>query len=254
MSTSVSSAAVIQTVRTTLGVSQRLADDVVEAFVNHVARPFEESLSKLHGRDLAARNPFVYAALGTRNVNDWVDRVLRDKETSAVEGYVGTWMEEVSRITSGGFKPGSGVDLQLDRPGNVIELYAIQSTNNTKNSGGTKRDIQALEAAARPLRTARRHVDLYVGYLFGRKKTADSGGVTRLSSDDFWKKVTRVDGFLPKLLSASNDLSILMTQAKQGDVNRIRTEAVAMFADPNRDLRLDVVLNPPPLARQRRSS
>jgi len=180
--------------------------------------------------------------------------VLLDKETSAVEGYIGTWMEEVSRIMSGGFKPGSGVDLQLQRPGNVIELYAIQSTNNTKNSGGSKRDVEALETAARPLRTARRHVDLYVGFLFGRKKTTTSRGVTRLSSKDFWEQVTGSDGFLPKLLSASNDLSVLMTQAAQGDVTRIRTEAVAMFADPNRDLRLDVVLNPPALPRRRRSS
>ncbi len=250
----VSTGAIVQTVATTLGVPASHAAEVVEAFVDHVARPFDEKLSKLHGRDLAARNPFVYAALGTRNVDDWVDRVLRDKETSAVEGYIGTWMEEVSRIMSGGSKPGSGVDLQLDRPGNVIELYAIQSTNNTKNSGGSKRDIEALETAARPLRTARRHVDLYVGYLFGRRKTAVSRGVTRLSSDDFWKQVTGVNGFLPKLLSASNDLSVLMTQAAQGDVNRIRTEAVAMFADHNRDLRLDVVLNPPALPRRRRSS
>jgi hypothetical protein len=46
-------------------------------------------------------------------------------ETSALEGHIGTFMEEVARIVSGGVKPGSGVDLQLEHGGEDVSLYAI---------------------------------------------------------------------------------------------------------------------------------
>jgi hypothetical protein len=52
----------------------------------------------------------IYTARGTTTVDEWVDRALEDWETSAIEGHIGTWMEEVARIVSGGVKPGSGVD------------------------------------------------------------------------------------------------------------------------------------------------
>ena len=67
-------------------------------------------------------------------MGDWV---LEDRETSAIEGHLGTWQEELARIASHGIKPGSGVDLQLERSG-VVELYAIQSARNTKSSGGRR--------------------------------------------------------------------------------------------------------------------
>ena len=79
----------------------------------------------------------IYTARGATTVGEWVDRRLEDSETSAIEGHLGTWQEEVSRIVSGGVKPGSGVDLQSTRFG-VEELYAIQSAPNTKSAGGTR--------------------------------------------------------------------------------------------------------------------
>lgn len=70
--------------------------------------------------------------------------MLADKETSAVEAHIGTWLEEVARIVSGGIKPGSGVDLHVQGVDGVVQLYAIQSAPNTKNAGGRKSDIEAL--------------------------------------------------------------------------------------------------------------
>jgi len=92
----------------------------------------------------------IYTARGVTSVEDWVDGVLADKETSAIEGHLGTWMEEVARIVSGGFKPGSGVDLQRDRPDDpqTVELYAIQSAPSTKNAGSRRSDVNALRTAA----------------------------------------------------------------------------------------------------------
>ncbi len=107
-----------------LGVSIQVAQKVVEAFERHVAAPLEANLSRLKGRDLPRRNPMIYTTRGATTIREWVDRYLEDRETSAIEGHLGTWQEEVARIVSGGVKPGSGVDLQLER-GGTIELYAI---------------------------------------------------------------------------------------------------------------------------------
>ena len=112
----------------------------------------------------------IYTLRGTTTVDEWVQRALDDWETSAIEGHIGMWMEEVARIVSGGFKPGSGVDLQVETPGDppVVALYAIQSASNTKSAGGSRSDVEALRRSASVLRASRRVVELYVGVLHGR--------------------------------------------------------------------------------------
>jgi hypothetical protein len=87
-----------------LGVPRATADTTVRAFEEIVAKPLQQNLTKLKGRDLAKTNPMIYTVRGTRTVRDWLDRVLEDKETSAVEAHIGTWMEEVAVIISGGVK------------------------------------------------------------------------------------------------------------------------------------------------------
>lgn len=183
-----------------LGVIPQHAEKIVQAFDDFVARPLESNLRKLSGRDLAKRNPMIYTARGTTAVHDWVDRVLADKETSAIEAHLGTWMEEVARIVSGGIKPGSGVDLQRDRPDDpsVVELYAIQSAPNTKNAGGRRSDVNSLRAAAAVLRAGRRRVELNIAVLSGRRQSAPlraDPNIIVLGSDEFWEKVSGVPDF-----------------------------------------------------------
>jgi hypothetical protein len=49
--------AVVPAIRAALGVSHKQADRIVQAFDDFVAKPLEANLKKLHGRDLAKRNP-----------------------------------------------------------------------------------------------------------------------------------------------------------------------------------------------------
>src|SRR6266849_632882 len=160
--------AIVPAVRAALGLSHKLSDQIVEAFDNFVAKPLEANLKSLHGRDLAKRNPMIYTARGTDSAEVWAELVLVDKETSAIEAHIGTWLEEVARIVSGGIKPGSGVDLQTQDPNGVVQLYAIQSAPNTKNAGGRKSDSEALRRGARPLRGHRQRVELNIAVLSGR--------------------------------------------------------------------------------------
>ena len=243
----------IATVASELDVDAVKATEIVTAFERHVAMPLQENLQRLKGRDLAKRNPMIYTSRGAKTVQGWVDRYLEDRETSAIEGHIGTWQEEVARIVSGGFKPGSGVDLQLERAG-VIELYAIQSAPNTKSAGGAKADRDALRAAAGALRASRRPVHLNVAVLSGRRKSTPmpaDPSIMHVGSDDFWERVSGVPDFRARLLRATTHLSELLRGRAQSEVDRIHAEAEAAFGDGRGNLDLDKLAYPPSAKRGR---
>jgi hypothetical protein len=246
----------VSAVQTALGVDAQKADAIVTAFDQYVAKPLAANLTKLRGRDLAKRNPMIYAVRGVTSVDEWVDRVLEDKETSAIEGHIGTWQEEVARIVSGGFKPGSGVDLQRDQPGNtsVIELYAIQSAPNTKSSGGRRSDVDALHKGAAALRASKRPVEMNIAVLSGRSTTrplrADPNVVV-LASDDFWGKVSGISDFRARLIRVTSILSVLIEGRAAVEVARIKKEAKQLFDDGQGGLKLDALADPPTLPRRR---
>jgi hypothetical protein len=249
------SADLITSVAAELGVGAPMAEEIVAAFERHVAVPLQENLQRLKGRDLAKRNPMIYTSRGAKTVREWVDRYLEDRETSAIEGHLGTWQEEVARIVSEGFKPGSGVDLQLERAG-VIELYAIQSAPNTKSAGGAKADRDALRAAAGALRASKRPVHLNVAVLSGRRRSTPmraDPSIMHVGSDDFWERVSGVPDFRARLLRATTRLSELLRGRAQVEVDRIHAEAEAAFGDGRGDLDLAKLAYPPAAVRKRRA-
>jgi hypothetical protein len=214
-------------------------------------------LKNLHGRDLAKRNPIIYTVRGAVTVDEWADQVLADKETSAIEAHIGTWLEEVARIVSGGIKPGSGVDLQIQGPDGVVQLYAIQAAPNTKNAGGRKSDIEALRRGARPLLGHRQRVELNVAVLGGRAKTAPmrtNPDITVLSSDDFWERVSGIPDFRARLLRTSTILAWLIKRRSQDEMARIKAEAVALFSDAEGLLDLEKITNAPRTAREEKQA
>ena len=189
------------------------AERVVATFEKFVAEPIVERVKKITPTNVARRNPYAYAARGITSIAEWTGRAADDIEASSLEGLVGTWLEEVAIIVSGGVKPGGGVDLQVERndaDGPVVELYAIQSTTNTKNAGGARSDEAALETSAQVLRAGRRHVDLFLGYVHGRKRTTVLRGVTRMASAAFWDKLSGQDGFQHRLYRATAAMSALL--------------------------------------------
>lgn len=245
--------AIVPAVRAALGLSERQTDRIVQAFDDFVARPLAANLTKLHGRDLAKRNPMIYTTRGVETVEEWADQVLADKETSAIEGHIGTWLEDVARLVSGGIKPGSGVDLQIADADGVVRLYAIQSAPNTKNAGGRKSDIEALRRGARPLRAHRQRVDLYVAVLGGRARTAvmrENSDITVLSSDDFWERVSGIPDFRARLLRATTILAWLVKRRSKEETDRIKREAVELFSDEEGKLDLEALANAPRTKRE----
>jgi hypothetical protein len=245
--------AIVDAVRAALGLPERLAERIVDAFDNFVAQPLAANLTKLHGRDLAKRNPIVYTVRGVEYVEDWADQVLADKETSAIEAHIGTWLEEVARLVSGGVKPGSGVDLQITDSEGVVQLYAIQTAPNTKNAGGRKSDIEALRRGARVLRNQRQRVELNIAVLGGRAKTGvmrEHADIVVLSSDDFWERVSGIQDFRARLVRATTILAWLVKRRSEEETDRIKREAVELFGDGDGKLDLEILANPPRTARE----
>ena len=246
--------AMVPAVQAVLAVTWDQAEKITKAFDDFVAQPQEANLRRLTAHDLAARNPMIYTARGTRTVEEWVDRVLMDKETSAIEGQLGTWQEEVAGIVSGGIKPGNGVDLQLEAADGVIHLYAIQTSSNTKNSGGRKTDVASLKRAARPLRASKRFVEMNIAVLRGRAKTGampSEPDITVVGSDDFWGRVSGIPDFRVRLLKVSMILSPLVRKRAADEVTRIKAEALALFSDADGGLKLDALADPPKRTRRK---
>jgi hypothetical protein len=241
-------------VAATLGVRTTVADAIVAAFERHVAEPLRQNLEAIDAYKLAKRNPMIYTARGATTVDQWVDRRLEDWETSAIEGHLGTWQEEIARIVSGGVKPGSGVDLQLTRAG-VEELYAIQSAPNTKSAGGRRSDVQALRQGAAALRASRRPVEMYIAVLSGQRTSrplTQDPNVIVLASDEFWHRVSGSADFRRRLIKTTAILSGLVAARAASEVARIRAEAHSVFGDTSGNLDLAKLADPP--ARPRRRS
>lgn len=235
----VSSDSLVQPIADTLEIDLSRARRVIEAFERFVAVPLAERIQSIPPKEIAARNPFVYAALGASSLADWVDRVVADKLTSTAEGFVGNFLEEVARILCDGTKVGSGVDLQRDLSDEDTEIFAIQSTTNTKNAGGRRSDLQGLDKAAGVLRAQRRHVTKFVAYLFGRQRTTQIGDVTHLSSEDFWLRISGQEAFLPKLLQACVVLSPLYLERLTVREGVLKEQVASAYGDGSGRIRYE---------------
>ena len=238
-----------------LEVDDEKARKIVEAFDAQIARPIEKKFADLQPHDLTKRNPYFHAVLGTTSVDDWVDRALADLETSALESHVGKWLEDVARIMSGGFKPGSGVDVQRQIGDDTAELYSLQMAGNTKSSGGSQAEISNLQRAAAPLRTHGMRVTTIVGVIYGRKSSKSPGAdpnILKPSSIELWERLTGQKDFLPRLLAASRLLSVLVSARARDEAERLKIEAVRTFAADDGTLDLGKLIEPPPRPRRRK--
>lgn len=241
-----------------LQVDDDTARKIVEAFDTQIARPVEKKFAGLQPHDLTKRNPYFYAVLGVTSVEDWVDRALADLETSALESHVGKWLEDVARIMSGGFKPGSGVDVQRQIDDDTVELYSLQMAGNTKSSGGSQQEITNLRQAAAPLRThGGMRVTTIVGVMFGRKSSrppkADAN-ILKPSSNELWEMLTGQKGFLPRLLAVARLLSVLVSARAHDEAERLKIDAVRTFAAGDGTLDLGKLIEPPSRTRRRRKA
>jgi hypothetical protein len=135
-------------------------------------------------------------------------------------------------------------DLQLEDENGVVHLFAIQAAPNTKNAGSRRSDVESLKRAARPLRANRQRVSMNIAILAGQTTTRTLGSdsaITVLASDDFWHRVSGIPDVRTRILRASTILAWLVKARSRDEVERIKTEARAIFGDEDGRLNLEAL-------------
>jgi len=137
---------------------------------------------------------------------------LADCETSALEGHLETWLDDLVRVWWRGAKPGSGVDLRVGRAsGTECETASVVAARMSKLYAGW------------------RIVEPYVAVLRAkpsRQLRADPGS-TKRASDDLWEMVSGAPDFGPRSLQASTVLAAPVAGRRaSADVARIQAGSI----------------------------
>lgn len=197
-----------------LGIAKEKAELIVLAFTEEFVEPLAVKLRSLSIKKIiATKNPYLYRSSGITSCEDLVDRAFSDYVSSSVETYYGSFFEAIARIVSGGVKPATGGEIDLDirrHATKIAELYAIKSGPKGFNSSSMKRAIEELNSAARRLRQDGWRTDKFIIAAYGRKtRGKPRGDIEVLSSKEFWERISNDPDFYTKLLAACAQLSPL---------------------------------------------
>ncbi len=227
------------------GYNGELARNVLEGLRSHFIASLQQTLQRKTFRQLIARkNPYLYRTSGIVTIEQLVDRALTDFVSSSTEGTFGNALDWIARRLPGNM-PATGGEADLQRVvGNSAEIYTIKSGPAGFNAASWETTKDKMLSAKTSLEHSGYQVTLYVGFVYGRKKTTSDPvtGIVRLASKEFWSKITDDTEFYRKLLNACGCLAPLynadVTEARE----RLLIEATAKFADGDR-INWDKILN-----------
>jgi len=229
-----------------LGVSFEKAEKIVSAFITEFVEPLEEKLQALRIKKIiSTKNPYLYRSSGIKSCEELVDRAFRDYVSSSVETFYGSFFEAIACILSGGVKPATAGEIDLDirrHDQHVAELYAIKSGPKGFNSSSLKKAIEELNSAARKLRQDGWRTDKFIVAAYGRKRRGKPrGDIEVLSSKEFWERLSSDENFYAKLLEACGKLAPLYSADLEEPREKLLGEAHDLFCDGD-DIDWDRVL------------
>ncbi len=214
------------------GYDGELARNVLFGLRDHFINSLETTLRTRTFRQLIARkNPYLYRSSGILFIDELVDRALTDFVSSSTEGTFGSALDRVARRLPGN-TPATGGEADLQRiKGDVAEIYTIKSGPAGFNSASWTTTKNNMLRAKTSLELAGYRVQLYVGFVYGRKVTSTdrNSGIVRLSSKEFWGKITGDPGFYRKLLDACACIAPLYQADIQAARERLLSEAILHF-------------------------
>ena len=216
---------------------------VVEEFEATFTKPITEKLSKLKMRDIVKRkNPYLYRASGVSTCEEFVSRAFTEYTSTIGENYFGSFFESVARIVSGGVKPASGGEIDLDvRRGNDAYLYTIKSGPGGYNSSIEAKARLDLGHAEQRLRQDRVTTHKKMAYAYGRQKTSFKDGIEKLASKDFWYELSDDGEFYIKLLDVCAELMPLFKADANAPYQLLLNEAHELFCEGD-SIRWDKVI------------
>ena len=187
-----------------------LAEAIVSSWREAFLTPLSRTLAERPFRDIIKRkNPYLYRASGIRTVPELVDRALSDFVSSSAEGLFGTFLEHLAIALPGNVKaPGLRVDI-VRQVGRVSRLYTLKSGPAGFNSSSFADHRRKLHEARRLVQQGPIRAQLYIGFVYGRKKTTvrPDDEITILSSPHLWSHLSGDDDFYRKLLLACGCLA-----------------------------------------------
>ena len=206
---------------------------VVEEFEITFTKPITQKLSELKMRDIVRRkNPYLYRASGVSTCDEFVNRAFTEYTSTIGENYFGAFFESVARIVSGGVKPASGGEIDLEvRHGNAAYLYAIKSGPGGFNSSSEAKARTDLGHAERRLRQDRVTTHKKMAFAYGRRTTSFNDGVEKLASKEFWSELSGDEQFYKKLLDICAELAPLFESDVNTPYQRLLREAHELFCE-----------------------
>lgn len=206
---------------------------IVREFRRTFAGPLGAKIQSLRMRDIIkTKNPYLYRASGVSTCEELVRRAFNDYATTMGENYFGAFFEAIARIVSGGVKPASGGEIDLEiRRADGAHLYAMKSGPKGFNSSSAAKAKLDLDHAERRLRQDRVPVHKKLGFAYGRRTTSFAGGIERLASKQLWAELSGDPEFYSKLLDVCDVLSPLYTADTEAPFALLLNEARELFCD-----------------------
>ena len=211
-----------------------LARTVLNGLRSNYIDSLTKTLNTLTFRKLISRkNPYLYRSSGIETVEELVDRALTDFLSSSTEGTFGNALDWIARRLPGN-TPATGGEADLQRiSGDNAEVYTIKSGPAGFNDASWTTTKQKMVRAKNSLELSGYSVKLYVGFIYGRKKTTTdpNSGIIRLASKEFWTKITGDDQFYRKLVDACACVAPLYHADVSEAKERLLREAVLNYSD-----------------------
>lgn len=223
---------ILECITIAFGRNGDLARNVLNGLRDRFVNSLEETLRTRTFRQIIARkNPYLYRASGIHTIEQLVDRALTDFVSSSTEGTFGTALDWIARRLPGN-TPATGGEADLQRvAGDVAEIYTIKSGPAGFNAASWATTRRRMLSAKNSLELSGYHVRLYVGFVYGRKRTTtrSDSGIIMLASREFWTKITGDSDFYRKLLSACACVAPLYQADIEDARNRLLGEAILHF-------------------------
>ena len=218
------------------GYDGELAKTVLNGLRTNYIDSLTNTLDTLTFKRLISRkNPYLYRSSGIDTVEDLVDRALRDFLSSSTEGTFGNALDWIARRLPGN-TPATGGEADLQRiEGDNAEVYTIKSGPAGFNDASWTTTKQKMLRAKNSLELSGYSVKLYVGFIYGRKRTTTdrNSGIIRLASKEFWTKITGDDEFYRKLVDACACMAPLYHADVSEARERLLQEATLNYSHGN---------------------
>lgn len=216
-----------------IGIGTEDSLKIVDEFEITFTKPITEKLSTLKMRDIVRRkNPYLYRASGVSTCEELVKRAFTEYTSTLGENYFGSFFESVARIVSGGIKPASGGEIDLEvRKDNDAYVYTIKSGPGGYNSSIEAKARLDLGHAERRLRQDRVTTHKKMAYAYGRRITSFKDGVEKLASREFWSELSGDKDFYIKFLDVCAELTPLFEADADAPYQLLLNEAHELFCE-----------------------